>query len=94
LDVFEAVVSTVQREGIRHYARSHVGHGIGIDGYDLPDLSSNCDHIIKEGMVLCVETPYYEVGWCGLQVEDTVVVRADGPESFMTTSGALMRVEA
>ncbi len=93
-DVFRTAVDTVRREGIPHYARSHVGHGIGLDGYDLPDLTQASQDVFEEGMVLCVETPYYEVGWAGLQVENTVVVRSDGIETFMKTSGALMRIEA
>jgi Xaa-Pro aminopeptidase len=88
-DVFEAVVETVRREGIPHYRRSHVGHGIGIDGYDLPDISLSSSSIFEAGMVICVETPYYELGWCGLQVEDMVVVRDDGIEQLMTTDGSL-----
>ena len=40
-------------------------------------------------MVLCVETPYYELGWAGLQVEDMIVVRSDGIESLMTSDGGL-----
>jgi Xaa-Pro aminopeptidase len=89
-DLFNAAVETVRREGIAHYSRSHVGHGIGIDGYDLPDLTAASDHVVEEGMVMCVETPYYELGWCGLQREDTIVIRRDGPESFMTMSGELI----
>jgi Xaa-Pro aminopeptidase len=88
-DVFEAVVETVRRDGIQHYRRSHVGHGIGIDGYDLPDISPSSRDVFEAGMVLCVETPYYELGWCGLQVEDMVVVRESGIEQLMTTDGAL-----
>ena len=89
-DVFDVAVEAVRREGIPHYSRSHVGHGIGIDGYDPPDLAASSAAVIEEGMVLCVETPYYELGWCGLQVEDMVVVRADGCESLMSTDGRLM----
>jgi len=33
-------------------------------------------------MVLEVETPYYELGFGGLQVEDTVLVCPDGPVLF------------
>jgi Xaa-Pro aminopeptidase len=87
--VFETAVDAVRREGIPHYRRSHVGHGIGLDGYDLPDLAPSSRDVLEEGMVLCVETPYYELGWTGLQVEDMVVVRESGVESLMTTSGAL-----
>ncbi|MCT9000171.1 M24 family metallopeptidase [Chelativorans intermedius] len=91
-DVFEAAVETVRREGIGHYRRNHVGHGIGIDGYDAPSLTATSDEIIEAGMVLCVETPYYELGRWGLQVEDMVVVRADGVERLMATSGDLIVV--
>ncbi|MDI2060685.1 MULTISPECIES: M24 family metallopeptidase [Bradyrhizobium] len=89
-DVFARAVDVTRKEGITHFLRSHVGHGIGIDGYDLPDLTPISPDLIEEGMVMCVEAPYYETGWGGLQVEDTVVVHADGIETFMTTDGSLM----
>src|SRR3546814_870999 len=54
-DVFEAAVETVRREGIGHYRRNHVGHGIGLDGYDAPSLTATSDEILEAGMVLCVE---------------------------------------
>lgn len=91
-EVYHACMATVRGRGIPHYQRSHVGHGIGIDGYDLPDLSPGSQDVIEEGMVLCVETPFYELGWCGLQVEDMVVVRAGGVETLMTTDGTLQVV--
>jgi Xaa-Pro aminopeptidase len=87
--VFETAVEAVRREGIPHYNRSHVGHGIGVDGYDLPDQTPASKDVIEEGMVMCVETPYYELGWAGLQVEDMIVVRSDGIESLMTSDGGL-----
>lgn len=88
-DVFDVAMDAVRREGISHYQRSHTGHGIGIDGYDIPDVAPRSNHVVEEGMVLCIETPYYELGWCGLQVEDMVVVRKHGVESLMTTDGGL-----
>lgn len=91
-DVFNAAVETVRREGIGHYRRNHVGHGIGLDGYDAPSLTATSDEIFEAGMVLSVETPYYELGRFGLQVEDMVVVRPDGVERLMATSGDLVVV--
>jgi Xaa-Pro dipeptidase len=91
-DVFQATVETVRREGISHYRRNHVGHGIGIDGYDAPNLTATSDEVFEAGMVLCVETPYYELGRWGLQVEDMVVVRPDGVETLMTSDGDLFMV--
>jgi len=88
-EVFEVAMNATRKSGIPHYARSHVGHGIGLDGYDMPDLIPGNDQIIEEGMVMCVETPYYEFGWCGLQVENTVVVRKDGVELLHREDGQL-----
>lgn len=88
-DVFDAAVETVRREGIPHYQRSHVGHGIGLDGYDAPNIAPSNNEVFEEGMVICVETPYYEMGLGGLQVEDTMVVTRDGVDSFMLSSTEL-----
>ncbi|MGP9812732.1 M24 family metallopeptidase [Rhodopseudomonas sp. NSM] len=88
-DVFNAAVEAVRREGIPHYQRSHVGHGIGLDGYDAPNIAPSSKDVFEEGMVICVETPYYEIGYAGLQVEDTLVVTKDGVESFMLSNTAL-----
>jgi Xaa-Pro aminopeptidase len=88
-DVFNASIEAVRREGIPHYARSHVGHGIGLDGYDAPNIAPSNNEVFEEGMVICVETPYYEMGFAGLQVEDTMVVTKDGVDSFMLSSTAL-----
>jgi Xaa-Pro dipeptidase len=92
-EIFRVAVETVRHEGIPHYERSHVGHGIGMNNYDAPDLAPKSDEVLEEGMVVCVETPYYELGWAGLQLENTVVVRAHGAEP-LTSLGNELRVVA
>jgi Xaa-Pro aminopeptidase len=82
-DLLATVVKTVRREGIPHFARSHVGHGIGVDGYDPPNIAPGSSEVFEENMVVCIETPYYELGFAGLQVEDMVRVTRDGAESLM-----------
>jgi Xaa-Pro aminopeptidase len=88
-DLFKDIVATVQREGIPHFKRSHVGHGIGVDGYDPPNIAESSTDVLEENMVVCIETPYYELGFAGLQVEDMVRVTKDGAESLMTLPTAL-----
>lgn len=77
-DVFAAAVAATRGAGIPHYRRHHVGHGIGLDTYDAPMLNETTETPLEPGMVFEVETPYYELGFAGLQVEDTVVVTDDG----------------
>ncbi|MDR7523425.1 MAG: Xaa-Pro peptidase family protein [Armatimonadota bacterium] len=76
--VFEAAVRCVRDNGLSHYRRHHVGHGVGLEIYDEPLLAPGQTAVLEAGMVLEVETPYYEVGFGGLQVEDTVLVTDDG----------------
>jgi Xaa-Pro aminopeptidase len=77
-EIFAEAVQGVRKAGIPHYQRSHVGHGIGIECYDPPFLNPSSGHILEEGMVVNVETPYYELGFGGVQVEDTLVVTKNG----------------
>jgi Xaa-Pro dipeptidase len=73
-EIFRRAVRTVREEGIQRYERHHTGHGIGIEEYDPPLIGPNVQTPLEEGMVLCFETPYYEIGWGGPMVEDIVVV--------------------
>lgn len=81
-DVFERGLAATHEAGLPGYERTNLGHGIGIvgDGYDAPLIAPDDDSPLAEGAVICVETPYYELGFCGLQVEDMVVVSAEGYE--------------
>ena len=83
-DVFEAAVQAVRDAGIPSYKRQHVGHGIGIEYYDLPVLTPNADTVLEPGMVFEVETPYYRLGVGGSFIEDTVLL-TEGDSAILTT---------
>ncbi len=76
--VFQAGVEAVRASGIPEYARHHIGHGIGLEVYDVPTLMPDDDTPIEADMVFEVELPYYELGYGGLQPEDTVLVTETG----------------
>lgn len=80
-----SVAVTATRRGITSFERSHTGHGIGIENYDLPAISGASSDTLEAGMVICIETPYYEFGWGGIQVEDTLLVTETGYERFTTS---------
>jgi Xaa-Pro aminopeptidase len=93
-ELFNAVVETVRESGIEQYRRHHVGHGIGVEIYDPPILEPKTDAenspegskytILEENMVICLEVPYYELGFGGMQIEDTLLVTSDGYERLIT----------
>lgn len=89
--LFNEVMTAVRKSGLPHYRRNHVGHGIGLDGYEVPALTENSSDVLQAGMVMCIETPYYELGFGGFQVEDMVLVTETGVESFMTLPRDLLR---
>ena len=91
-DLFQLGVETVRANGLPHYERTHCGHGNGIEGYDLPQINPSDHTVLEAGMVLCVETPYYEPGFAGLQIEDMVAVRENGAERLTTIPQILFRV--
>jgi Xaa-Pro dipeptidase len=84
--VFDDTVNAVRDAGIAHYRRQHVGHGIGVEVYDPPLLGPGRTDPIEVGMVLNVETPYFELGWGSVHVEDPFVVREDRNELLTTSS--------
>ncbi|MDR1824574.1 MAG: Xaa-Pro peptidase family protein [Bifidobacteriaceae bacterium] len=77
-DIFNLAVQTVIDAGIPSYKRQHVGHGIGVEYYDLPVLTPSSETVLEADMVFEVETPYYRLGVGGAFIEDTVVIGPDG----------------
>lgn len=77
--LFDIAINTVEATGGPvPYRRQHCGHGIGLEVYEPPVIQPGVDVALEEGMTFCFETPYYELGWGGMMVEDTLVVTADG----------------
>jgi Xaa-Pro aminopeptidase len=88
-DIFNKTVEVVRNAGIPHYRRTHVGHGIGVEVYDPPLLAPGQSDVIQTGMILNFETPYYELGWGAVHVEDPVLIRENGNELLTTLSREL-----
>jgi Xaa-Pro aminopeptidase len=75
--VFEAAVAAVRAAGIPGFRRHHVGYGIGLEPAETPWLVPG-GGALEPGMVLRVETPYYELGAFGVNVKETVLVTRGG----------------
>jgi Xaa-Pro aminopeptidase len=90
VEVFDACVATARANGIPHYRRHHVGHGIGLEVYEAPLLAPGQELALFDGMVLNVEAPYYEVGFGALHVEDPIRVGRDGNDLLTRTSRELV----
>lgn len=82
--IFQEAMKAVVARGLLHYRRHGIGHGLGLGAYNPPLLAPNDATVLEEGMVLCVEPPYYELGSFNLGVEDELVVTKDGYEMLST----------
>jgi len=91
-DIFEITVGTAQARGVPHYRRQHVGHAIGLEVYDALSLAPGVKTALEADMVLCLETPYYELGWGGVQIEDLVRVTPKGAVLLNKSTRELLRI--
>ncbi len=90
-DVFDRAIDVVRTSGLPGYERNHCGHGIGLRAHEFPLIGPGSTTALEAGMVLCLETPYYEIGWGGMMVEDTVIVTDSGYELLTESSRELRR---
>jgi Xaa-Pro dipeptidase len=68
-----------------------VGHGLGVTLHEEPFINSLQSVTLEEGMVLCIEPLTSIDGRFGMQIEDEVLVTADGCE-LLTEAGAILRI--
>ena len=69
-----------------------VGHGLGITLHEEPFVNEVTLAELEEGMVLCIEPLTLIEGRFGMQIEDEVLITADGYEPI-SEAGALLTLE-
>lgn len=78
-EVCAAALDAIRSNGLPDFPTSNAwGHGIGLGLNEGPRVRPGSPATLEAGMVICFETPYFELGWGGLQLEDTYVITEDG----------------
>lgn len=78
----EAARSVIEKAGFGEYFTHRLGHGIGLAGHERPWIVGNNDTVIEENMTFSIEPGVYVPGKWGIRIEDIVVVRGSGAETF------------
>ncbi len=79
-DVDEATIKVFRRAGLIHLVKHHAGHGLGLEGHELPWLDIGNPEPLRTGMVVSCEPGIYEVGFAGFRHSDTVLITRDAAE--------------
>jgi Xaa-Pro aminopeptidase len=87
-DVYRIYREAMDAAGLPAY--HFVGHGLGVTLHEDPFLNSLHSMPLEEGMVLCIEPLTFVEGSYGMQIEDELLITADGCEPF-TVAGDILR---
>ena len=83
----------IDDKGYDEFFGHGTGHGVGLEVHEKPFISWRSNEILKENMVFTVEPGIYLPGFGGVRIEDMVVVKKNGAESFNTLSKQLKIIE-
>ncbi len=61
-----------------------LGHGIGLEVHEAPQLRANSADTLEAGMVVTVEPGVYLPGWGGVRLEDDYLITRDEPIRLST----------
>lgn len=88
-DVASAAQAVIAEAGFAEYAGGRIGHGIGLDVHEPPNIIEWDATALTAGTVITVEPGIYIPGRFGIRIEDTIVVTEDGPRRLTRAPRAL-----
>jgi Xaa-Pro aminopeptidase len=91
-DVDKAARDVIVEAGHGDDYTHSLGHGVGLEIHEAPTLRAGATDTLADRTPVTVEPGVYLAGRGGVRIEDTLVVRADGPELLTTTTKELLEL--
>lgn len=82
MDIDKAARSVIKKAGYGKYFVHRTGHGLGLTGHELPNITETSDFELDEGMVFSVEPGIYLPGKFGVRLEEIVTITRKGVRVF------------
>ena len=80
----------IEKAGYGDYFDHSLGHSVGLEIHEAPNLSKTCETILRPGMVVTDEPGIYIPGQVGVRIEDLLVVTETGCEVLSHTPHELI----
>lgn len=77
-----AARNVIKEAGFGEFFGHSLGHGVGLQIHEMPNLSPKCGIRLEENMIVTCEPGIYIPDFGGVRIEDMVCVKKDGIENF------------
>jgi Xaa-Pro aminopeptidase len=81
------------RKSLPDFPGDQIGHGIGLELDERPALGEGVATPLEAGEVLCVDLPYWALGWGAAHLRETVLVTTRGHHALNRSARGLILLD-